>query len=485
MQATQAQQRHRELARAALARWRDDPVAFAREALGVARIWHRQEELLRALVDHEKVAVRSGQKTSKTFSLAILAVWWALTRRRALVVLLAPSQHHLEHVLWGEIQRLRRESLDRSTTDVEGNPRRPPLAPLGGDCSVSAMSGWEFPNGSKIIGFVTSDAQRIRGISGPDNLYILDESTAIPDAVWASVDGNLAGGGRVMAVSNPVLNVGWYAAAFGKLSTWHQIAISSIEASEVSPPIRGLATARFIDTKRQEWGEDSPEWHSKILGNFPPVSTDGVVPRSLVVEAQQRWTRRPTTDDALTIGVDPASKGRDSTAIVWCRGKWASEPVVLQGEDTYAIVSKVVEIIERERRPNERAHVNVDGVNSGVGVYDRLRHEHSGICTVTNLESTLASPNPSCSRMRDALWLNLREWLQTGAIPPDIALADDITAPTLGYDLKLKFKVEDKFSMRRRIGRSTDRADALALAVFTSTAPRWEPLIVNRDRRVR
>lgn len=485
MQATQAQQRHREIARAALGRWRDDPVAFAREALGVSRIWWRQEELLRALVSHEKVVVRSGQKTSKTFSLAILAVWWALTRRRSLVILLAPSQHHLEHVLWGEIQRLRRESLDRSTTDVDGQPRTPPIAPLGGDCSVSAMSGWEFPNGSKIIGFVTSDAQRIRGISGPDNLYILDESTAIPDAVWQSVDGNLAGGGRVIAVSNPVLNVGWYAAACGELSTWHRLAISSVEASEVSPPIRGLATKTFIESKRQEWGEDSPEWHSKILGDFPPVSTDGVIPRSLVIEAQKRWTQRPLTGDQLTIGVDPASKGRDSTAIIWSRGTWASEPVVLDGADTYAIVSKVVELIERERRPGERPHVNVDGVNSGVGVYDRLRHEHAGLCTVANLESSQGSPNPSCSRMRDALWINLREWLQTGAIPHDVALADDVTAPSLGYDLKLKFKVEDKFSLRKRIGRSTDRADALALAVFASHAPRWEPIITNRDRRAR
>jgi hypothetical protein len=478
---TPAQTRLRDLARATLARWKDDPVLFAHEALGIVQIWHRQAELLRALVTYEKVAVRSGQKTSKTYCLAILAIWWALTRPRSIVVLLAPSQHHLEHVLWGEITRLRKESLDRSTTDSSGNPRRPPIAPLGGDCSVSAMSGWEFPNGSKIIGFVTSDAQRIRGISGADNLYILDESTAISDAVWQSVDGNLAGGGRVLAVSNPVTSVGWYAAAFGDLSTWHPIAISSIEASEIDPPIKGLATRRFIENKRIEWGEDSPEWYSKVLGKFPPAGADGVIPRSLVTAAQKRWTRRPTSSDQLYIGVDPASKGRDSTAIVWRRGSWASEPVILKGEDTYAIVTAVVEIIERERLPNEKAHVNVDGVNNGIGVYDRLRHEHSGICTVSNLESSLSSPDPSCSRMRDALWMNLRKWLDTGAIHSDVALADDITAPQLGYDPKLKYKVEDKLSMRKRIGRSTDRADALALSVYQAPIKTWSASVSSRS----
>jgi hypothetical protein len=479
-----AQTRLRDIAREALARWRNDPVRFAHEALGVTRIWSRQSDLLLALVEHDKVAVRSGQKTSKTYSLAILAIWWALTRPRSIVILLAPSQHHLEHVLWGELQRLRRESLDRSTTDADGNPRRPPIAPLGGDCSVSAMSGWEFSNGSKIIGFVTSDAQRIRGISGADNLYILDESTAIPDSVWASVDGNLAGGGRVIAVSNPVINTGWYAAAFGGLSTWHRIAISSIEASEVDPPIRGLATKRFIENKRIEWGEGSPEWSAKILGEFPPKGADGVIPRGLVVEAQKRWRPAPSRPtDPLVIGVDPASKGRDSTAIVARRGSWAAAPVMLQGEDTYAIVDKVVEVIEANRRPNEKAHVNVDGVNNGIGVFDRLRHEHAAICTVSNLESSQSSPDPACSRLRDALWLSLRTWLQGGAIPPDVALADDLTAPLLGYDVKLKYKVEDKLSMRKRLGRSTDRADALALAAYDAPVPQWSPVILNRSTR--
>jgi hypothetical protein len=83
--------------------------------------------------------------------------------------------------------------------------------------------------------------------------------------------------------------------------------------------------------------------------------------------------------------------------------------------------------------------------------------------------------------MRDALWMNLRKWLDTGAIHSDVALADDITAPQLGYDPKLKYKVEDKLSMRKRIGRSTDRADALALSVYQAPIKTWSASVSSRS----
>ena len=57
----------------------DDPVTFARVVLGVT-CWSRQREFLRAVARHPRVAVRSGHKVSKSTSLAILALWWAMTR---------------------------------------------------------------------------------------------------------------------------------------------------------------------------------------------------------------------------------------------------------------------------------------------------------------------------------------------------------------------------------------------------------------------
>lgn len=467
----------RELARRALERWRNDPVAFAYEALGVERIWHRQEELLRAVVAHRKVACKSGQKTSKTFSIAILAIFWALTRPRSNVLLLAPGEDHLQRNVWTYITRLRADSYNRATIHNDGSPRRRAVMPLGGDWHKSAKAGWEFPNGSKIFGVVTNDEERLRGYSGADQLYIIDEASALPDPFWKSVNGNLAGGGHVLAITNPVNVTGWFFDAFhpprGRKSRWHQITISSIEASDVTPPIPGLATKEYIEEQREEWGENHPEWYAKILGEFPPASADGVIGRHLVTTAQGRWTEKPTGDDVyapLHIGVDPAHDGRDKTAIVWGRGKWTSEPIVLTGCNTVEVTNAVVEVIREQRRGDEKAIVRVDGSSVGAGVYDQLREYHKDKCKVLNLKAAESSPDDTCSRLRDAMWIAMRKWLHAGgAIHPDHVLGDDLCAPLLGRDNQNRFKVEDKRSMRKRIGRSTDRADALALTVFPAS----------------
>ena len=47
-----------------------DPVAFARDRLGTEP-WSRQAEILRAVVDHRRVAVRSGHKIGKSTAAAL------------------------------------------------------------------------------------------------------------------------------------------------------------------------------------------------------------------------------------------------------------------------------------------------------------------------------------------------------------------------------------------------------------------------------
>lgn len=458
-------------ARTLIERWAD-PVLFAYEALGIDRLWPRQEELLRAVAAHERVAVKSGQKTSKTHSECILSIHHALTHPGSQVVVLAPSQHHLDTVFWRELTKLRAATYDRRETNADGTPRRRALLPLGGDFHVSPAAGWRFPNGSVITGFVTNDPERLRGVSGPDNLYVIDEATAVSDDIYASVDGNLAGGGKVLAISNPVHTRGWFYRCFADGSPWHTLTISSIEASEVSPPIPGLATAKFIAEKRTEWGEDSPEWFAKVLGAFPPAESEerSVIQRAAIDDALGRWTPEPPDPRApLVIGVDPAHEGKDKTAIIWRRGNWTSTPIVLEGCDTKIVTRRIVDLIHEVARQDERATVHIDGSSVGAGVRDNLKHDHADICSVVNLMAAESSPDKRCERLRDALWIHLREQMPKIAISPeDGVLADDLVTPRLGlHPSTLRYKVEAKRDMKKRIGRSTDRADALALVVWS------------------
>lgn len=56
-------------------RYRDDPVAFVEEVLGV-HLYSRQREIVEAVRDHERVAVKSGNATGKTTSAACVILAW-------------------------------------------------------------------------------------------------------------------------------------------------------------------------------------------------------------------------------------------------------------------------------------------------------------------------------------------------------------------------------------------------------------------------
>ncbi len=455
-----------EAARAMRDRWRDDPVAFAVDVLGVTP-WWRQEQMLRAVVTSSRVAVKAGQKVSKSCTAAILAYWFSMTRRDAVVVCSSSSYGQLRRVVWKEL-RMRRAATMRMVKQPDGKlARAAGIAPLGGTWHDDPETGIQFSNGSSIIGISTDDPTRAAGVSGAEMLYVLDESTGIPNEIFEAIDGNTASNGRIFAISNPTSQSGWFYDAFQPGSSWDQITISSEEAAAVEPRIPGLATKEFLEQKArpEEWGRGSTIWDVRVRGEFPQLGSDGVISLATVTAAELRWTPTPQEDGPLRIGVDVAGEGTDSTCIVWSRGSWASAPIVMHNATAPEIVECVAALCRDLNRPGEKADVRVDSTSIGHGVYGYLQLQVE-LMEVQGIESHANSPDPTCYRMRDAVWMSLRKWIATGAIAKERRLRDDLLAPRLESAPDGRFKVEPKPLLRKRLRRSTDRADALALAVF-------------------
>jgi phage terminase large subunit len=88
------------------------------------------------------------------------------------------------------------------------------------------------------------------------------------------------------------------------------------------------------------------------------------------------------------------------------------------------------------------------------------------------------------SNLRAELYWNLREALNPDleepiALPPDDELLMELSSVKYQIDSRGRTKLEPKEDMKKRIGRSPDRADAVVLA-FAPVAR--QP--VNRDRAV-
>src|SRR5262245_15636438 len=89
-----------------LSEYVNDPVRFAREVLGVRVLWSRQRELLEAVRDNSRVSDRSCHGASKSFTVAILCLWWATTRADSLVLVTAPTRRQVFQIIWNEMETL-------------------------------------------------------------------------------------------------------------------------------------------------------------------------------------------------------------------------------------------------------------------------------------------------------------------------------------------------------------------------------------------
>jgi hypothetical protein len=99
-------------------------------------------------------------------------------------------------------------------------------------------------------------------------------------------------------------------------------------------------------------------------------------------------------------------------------------------------------------------------------------------------EETDTSGELQFANKRAASWWAVREALDpagnpTLALPPDDELIGDLTAPRIKYTSSGKIGVEPKDEIRKRLGRSPDSGDALAMAIYRPRRRQAEFIIVE------
>lgn len=470
----------RRVSKADLERWHDNPVLYAREALGI-EVWGRQADILRAVAQHPRVAVRSGHKVGKSTSAVILALWWVTTRERARVIMTSSTGRQVRAILWKELRRVYAGSA----------------LPVGGTLHKVPDAGLQYEDGREVVGFSTNEPEKMAGFSGPNILFILDEASGIPAEIFEAIEGNRAGGARLVMFSNPTQVVGeFYEAFHAKRHLYHCLRVSSAETPNArgdGPPIPGLATKSWLDEKREEWGEDSPIYAVRVEGEFPRTGTNNVVSIALIEQAVERWRSLKSEDlddearyklpapddDALHLGVDVGREGDDPSVICPRRGFEVLPLREFRGLDGPDLAGKVLETAIELRRPGERVVVKVDVIGVGSSCYDALRRlvkepgrEWLEVVPINVSEAATVAPkkgDPGFCNLRSQMWFGMADWLKAGGVlPEDGKLHGELAAPTYAFDLRGRRQVEGKRETKKRLGRSTDRADAFGLSLLAA-----------------
>ena len=465
-----------ELPEERLKAWRADPVLFAKEAFGIEP-WAMQALVMMAVAEHHRVTVRSGHKVGKSLLVAILAWWWAIVMPMAGVIITAPTGRQVKRIIWKELRALAARARTVGVLDLPPVPKDP-------------GTGIQWDDGRYIIGFSTDDTVNMGGFSGPALLFLVDEASGVDEIIYEAIRGNTAGGSKddptavakVVLTGNPILTSGTFYESFHRQAgLWTPFHISSMDTPNVQlgrVVVPGLATQEYIDESEAAFGgREGPLWDIRIAGDFPRGGTNTIITVRMVEAAHElyrKWLDNPGPHvRGLSIGVDVARFGDDDSVSTALRGKLHVDTVAENGLDTLPVANMVVKQIERLRQPGDPLpEVKVDVIGYGAGVASILRAARNKngdpIANVVEVNASERSADPAnYPNIRSQLWFDLARWLDDGGMldPGDMSLTGELVAPTYKVNQAGQQEVEKKDSFKKRLKRSPDRADALALAV--------------------
>lgn len=448
------------------AKYVDDPVGFAREVLGIKRLWAKQIEILEAARAHKRITVRSGHKVSKSFSAAILALWFYCTRDDARVLMTSVTARQVERVLWRELRKV----IAKSPSAIPGKVYE------------QAASGVKSHDFREIMGFTATDMEAVAGVSGANLLYIVDEASGVEDVIFEAIEGNRAGGARVILFSQPTRNEGEFFDSHNKKAEFYfPISISSEESPNVvegRDVIPGLATKEWVEEKKREWGEESALYKVRVKGEFALAEDGKILSIHDIALAEKRWDETPGDVGELSIGVDPAGPGGagDDSTFAPVRGLKLLELIARKGLTEDGHVVMVVGLIKQHRRrQGEVARVVVDRdgpigakVFGAMIIYLQNPQREVDFHLVGVRSGERANRQPKIYQLtRDELWASVVEWFKAGgAIPEHTKLAKELHAPEWIGQISGRIKCTPKDELRKVLGRSPDHADALVLAVW-------------------
>jgi len=315
---------------------------------------------------------------------------------------------------------------------------------------------------------VRDQGRTLSGLHSRFMMIQIDESGDIPAGIGKVAEQAMVQENaifkKIMQAGNPTSLQGLlYAAATKERDKWYVIRITGDpDDPKRSPRIDKAWAQEQIDT----YGRDDPWIRPAILGRFPDQSINSLLSSEEVEVAMERhYGPESYNFSQVRIGCDVALQGDDETCMFTRQGLVALPPVNMRLRDPAEIASRL--IIEKEQRNADRIYVDNTG-GWGSGVISSFRQ--AGHVAVPVEFAGKANTNRFFNK-RSEMWWRMAEWVkQGGALPNCPELVAELTEPTYTHK-NGRLIIEPKEKVKERIGRSPDRADALAMTFWEIDMP--------------
>lgn len=458
------------------ARHTTDPVSWAKEVLGV-HLWSKQRDIARSVVENRQTVVQSAAGIGKSYLASVLALWFGSVHPQyeTKIVTTAPSADQVSLILWAEIRK------HHERAGLPGN--------------ILLNDRWVTPNGKHVIGYGRKppdySTSAFQGAHATNMLIIADEAGGLNPAMWANITAIATGSNvHILAIGNPDDNSSEFAKMCQPGSGWNHFKVSTFDTpkftGEEVPTVvwDAMPDPAFVEKARNSWGEQNPYYQAKVLGEFADADT-GLIPLSWITQACQRYRDFFESYDPYRslsgrtiFGVDVARFGEDKTAIARRQGHVLFGVELHSGKDNVEVANMVGDLLRAY--PASVAVVDADGL--GAGVVDVLRHRGQNVRAYSGGKGTRRRDSTGTQRftkVRSAAWYHLRELLNPAlgasvCLPEDANLIAELVAMRWPDDNGNLIQLERKDKIRKRLGRSTDSADAVVQAFWTDAPPEHE-----------
>jgi len=455
-------------------RWRRDPCAFVREQFRVEPDeWQRDALLLYASRDPatDLISLQACAGPGKTALLAWL-VWWFLAcwgeeEEHPKGIAVAVTKDNLDANLWPELSKWQQRSAFLSAAFTWTAAR----VYANDHPETWFVKARSFPK-------TASPEEMGKTLSGLHGKYVaafIDESGAIPIEVCRAAEQALStkpAFGKVLQAGNPLTQQGMLFAA-SQSPRWRVIRITGDPDDPKRSPRISIEWAR---AQIAEYGRDNAWVQAYILGKFPQGGINTLLSPDQVRDAMQRHAQ-PGAYEASPkiIGVDVAREGDDRSVLFGRQGVIAFLPTVLRNVDSLQGAGRVA---QRWAEWEADACFVDDTGGFGGGWIDQLRALGRN---PIGIHFAGGASTKGFANKRAEMWWAMAEWVKGGGCLPNIPeLVGELSTPTYSFkgDAIL---LEDKKLVKKRLQRSPDLADALALTFAHPVMSRQQQKQLNTN----
>ena len=462
--------------------------AFARDVFNV-KLDEAQQECLYKIQVNSRVNIRSGHARGKDFIGAAACLCFLYLNIPSKVICTAPTDRQVVNINMAEI------------ATISSKARIPlPGIILNNQIKIFDSNRKEQKDWF-LLAFKARDksAEAWTGFHSSNIMIMVTEASGVEDASFDAIEGILTGNSKEVLIYNPTRLDGM-AFRTSKAPKWESVKLSCLDAPNVIAKktiIPGQVDYDWVEDKVERWctqvdklekDQFDFKWEGKIyrpddrfkvkvLGEFPSESINQVIPAIWIELANERWREAQKVEKNLRLGCDVAGMGRDQTVFAHRYGDYIEKFETFPHTDHMEVAGLIA-----QRIPKLNDMALIDTIGEGAGVYSRLAEMNEQDAQEFKVFSAKFSENAKgytdksemrvFANMRSFCYWAIRDALDPKyggdlALPPDEELAQELTevhVKTTRSDRSIV--LEPKEDIQKRIGRSPDKADALALSFY-------------------